>query len=245
MTLGNTRLQTLSALFFLAIMMLTFGCQKKLTYGVGLPDNYAAAQLMTHNQMAYNKPNSDLMQMQKLTGYWTWNQSIWPFPGSHPVSLKGICASKWILGNRYVRLEFKYVNENADTEIGYIFIGHDQMLNTYSFYEIFSTLTSPIIGTGEWNEKKQEFRWVIEFSNPLNHAITKFIRTIHLDKSGTLTWKSWRQDINGKLVPYQTTILTPTTKEEMEKALRAGTPDAVEPVPTEPDPVPAKSNDPG
>ena len=238
---------TVSAVVFLTIIAAASGCNKKIIYGAGFPENFSSAQLFTHNQMAYAKPNDDLKQMQKLTGYWTWEQIFWPFPGSESIKLNGICASKWILGKRYVNFDFKYINENADTEHGYIFIGHDQMLDNYSFYEIFSTLTSPIIGTGEWDEKKQLFTWLIEFSNPLNRKKTTLKRTIKINENGNLTWNIWRLDINSKLVRYQQTTLKSVSEDEMKKAFNSGSSNAVEPMPDvpKPTPTPVDGNGPG
>ncbi|MDG2054433.1 MAG: DUF1579 family protein [Phycisphaerales bacterium] len=236
---------TVSAVVFLAIIAATSGCNKKITYGAGLPENFSSAQLLTHNQMAYAKPNGDLKQMQKLTGYWTWEQIFWAFPGSQPIKLNGICESEWQLGKRYVKFDFKYINENGDTEDGYIFIGHDQMLNKYSFYEIFSTLTSPIIGTGEWDEEKQLFTWVIKFLNPLSREKTLLKRTIKINENGNLTWNIWRQDINSKMVRYQQTTLKSVSKDEMNKAFNSSSSNAVQPIPELPKPTPVDGNGPG
>ena len=111
-------------------------------------------------------PGPEHQRLQSLVGKWTEDIKVWPEPGKGPMSLKGTCENRMILGGRFLVTETRGDMGGMNVESTHI-TGFDRRRKQYTTVALDTFGTYYITAAGPFDESKQAVVMYGEDVDPL------------------------------------------------------------------------------
>jgi hypothetical protein len=111
-------------------------------------------------------PGANHQVLEPLAGKWTATTRMWMKPGDKPMESQGTSETSWILGNRFLKQDFRGTwNGQAFEGLGYT--GYDSVRGQYETTWMDNMMTGIIKLPGSYDAASKTLRFAGEFSCPL------------------------------------------------------------------------------
>jgi len=134
--------------------------------------------------MAAIKPSAEHKQLEALTGTWNQDIKVWPQPGAAPVSMKGTCQNRMILGGRFLLSEGKGGQGAMAIESMTIY-GFDRRYKKFTIVSYDSMGTYYVTAAGLFNDSEKAMVMYGEDTDPImggTQTYNMILRPIGPDK---------------------------------------------------------------
>lgn len=151
-----------------------------------MPSPDSLAKLMAlYQELALPGPEHDLLK--NISGRWIMETTMWPEPGSPPITstLKG--ESSMILGGRFLQLNARGVIFGIDSESMSI-LGFDRRHKKFTLLSFDTQGTYYIAAAGTYDEKTSTLTLTGEDVDPIFKMVQKYDTVIKFTDKDTFTW---------------------------------------------------------
>lgn len=124
------------------------------------------------------KPGPEHQRLESLVGRWEQEMKYWPEPGKPPITMKGMCENRMILGGRFLRSESKVEGPMAFEHQSVI--GFDRRHKKYTVVGFDSMGTYFVTAAGGFNEATKAIVMYGEDADPLMGHTQKYDMIVRL-----------------------------------------------------------------